>query len=235
MDVRVVLVEPEYEVNIGSIARAMKNFGLNELWLANPRVELGAEARRYAAHAQDVMGEIVVAESLDAALEGITSVVGTTATYAKRSANLKRTAITPAEFAKQAASSGGKVALLFGRESTGLTNDELNRCDFVVTIPASDEYGVLNVAVASAIVFYELFKAQNGARVRGYAEEADHDTKKRLVDLFDHLSLKAGLPAHKRRLAKRAFHNVISRAFVSKREATLIVGVFRRAAQTRRI
>lgn len=228
-----VLVEPEYEANLGSVARAMKNFGLNELWLANPRVELGPEARRYAAHAQDVMEDIVVAESLDEALGGIGSVVGTTATHGRRAMNVRRTAITPEEFAKRAISTSGKVALLLGRESTGLTNDELSRCDFVVTIPASDEYGVLNIAVASAIIFYELFKAQNEVGRRGYVEEADRDLKERLVDLFDHLSLKVGLPAHKRRLAKRAFRNIISRAFVSKREATLLMGVFRRAANPR--
>lgn len=225
-----VFVEPEHEGNVGSIARLMKNFGLGELWLVNPKVDIGAEARAFASHAQDILENAIVAESLDKAFGGASYVVGTTSVSAERFSNVMRTPITPQEFAHTVRTVKGKVALLFGRESTGLSNEELAKCDIVVTIPAHHAYRALNVASASAIMFYELWKAKLGSR-RGYVEEADREHRERLAMLFDQMCRLVGLPAHKKRMARRAFRSVMGRAFISKREATLIIGVFRELLQ----
>jgi len=230
MDVRVVLVEPEREGNIGSVARLVKNFGLDELWLVNPKPELGIEAKAYAAHAKEVLERVAITTELDKAFDGVSFVVGTTAIHAKRPSNILRISITPEELAKKAVAIKGKMALLLGRESKGLSNEELNKCDIVVTIPSSPLYRTLNVASASAIILYELWKAK-AEHPRGYFEEADQENRMRLTRLFDQFSRESGLPAYKRRLATKAFHNVISRAFISKREATLMMGVFRKICQ----
>ncbi len=231
MDVRVVFVGPEVEGNIGSMARLMKNFGLSELWLINPKTEIGAEAHAFASHAQDILENMVIADSLDEAFSDVSYVVGTTSIPAERFANVRRTPITPQEFAQTVRTVGGKVALLFGREGTGLSNEELAKCDVVVTIPAHHTYRTLNVASASAIIFYELWKARFGNR-RGYVEEASREHRERLAMLFDQMCHRAKLPENKERLTRKAFRNIIGRAFISKREATLIIGVFRELLET---
>jgi len=231
MDVRVVLVEPEHEGNIGSVARLAKNFGVEELWIVNPKTELGVESRVYAVHAKELIENAVVVKNLKEAFRGVNFIIGTTAIAAKRTTNVLRMPVTPEELGEKAASVKGKIAVLLGRESKGLSNRELDRCDVIVTIPTSPVYRTLNVASAAAIILYELWKAKLQSP-RGYFEEAGQDERMRLVRFFDRLSEESRLPVFKRRLATKAFHNVISRAFVSKREATLMMGVLRRASKT---
>ncbi len=227
---RIVLVEPEHEGNIGSIARLMKNFRLNDLWLVNPKAEIGEEARAFASHAQEILTSVTVVKALEQALSDVNYVVGTTSILAKHSSNLKRTSITPKELSRTVWEIRGKVALLLGRESTGLSNEELIRCDIIVTIPSNPAYKTLNVASASAIIFYELWKARLSNR-RGYIEEAEREYRERLLMLFEKMCKTVNLPMHKRRLAREAFKNVISRAFISNREATLLIGAFREFLQ----
>lgn len=232
MDLRIVLVEPKYDRNIGSIARLIKNFGLNELWLVTSRPDLGSDAKIFAVHAKDIVKNAVIVKDLDKALHGVNYIVGTTAIVAKKSSNVLRTAITPDELAKKIVAINGKAALLFGRESNGLSNEELNKCNIIVTIPANSLYKTLNVASAAAIILYELWKAKS-EHPRGYFEGASKNNINRLIQLFNRLSQHSGLPTHKCRLATRAFQNTISRAFISKREATLMLGVLRKSLRTK--
>jgi TrmH family RNA methyltransferase len=224
----VVLVEPEKDGNIGSIARIMKNFGLEDLFLVNPKVPLGIEARAYASHAWDIIENAVIENNLDKAIDGVRWVVGTTAIFGIRSRNIRRTSITAEEFAERISSIKGKVAILFGRESKGLSNMELEKCDVLVTIPTSPKYRSLNIAVASSIILYELYKIEKKIG-RAFIEEVDKSQKERLINFFSALAIESGLHEYKSKLAVRSFHNVIGRAFISKREASLIMGVFRRS------
>ncbi|MDQ1280249.1 MAG: hypothetical protein QG670_1512 [Thermoproteota archaeon] len=230
MNVRVILVGPEHGGNVGTVARLIKNFGFRDLWLVNPRMELGFEAEAFAAHAKDVLNRVVIVSDLDKAFEGVSFIVGTTAVHAKKTSNVFRISVTPEELAKKAVTIKGTIALLFGRESKGLSNEELRRCDVVVSIPSSPLYRTLNVSSATAILLYELWKAKS-ERPRGCFEEVSRDNLLWLIRLFDQFSQESSLPVHKRDLATKAFHNVVSRAFISKREATLMMGVFRRNLQ----
>jgi TrmH family RNA methyltransferase len=226
LDTRVILVEPEHEGNIGAIARLMMNFGLSELFIVNPMVKLGDETRAYASHAQEIITEAVIVNEINVALTGVNYSIGTTSISAKKPGNLLRTTITPEELAKTMYLINGKVALIFGRESKGLSNMELAKCDIIVTIPSSPKYKTLNIASASALIFYELWKSKTKYQ-RGYVEEANSQNRERLVDLFDKILENNGSPSHKKRLTSKAFKNIIARAFISKREATLIIGVLR--------
>jgi len=227
--IRVVLVEPEYEGNIGSIARLMKNFELNELWLVRPKTKLGKMARAYAMHAQEILVSARIVDDLSQALKCVSYVVGTTAVSAKRPSNLKRTSVTPFEFARIAASTSRRVALLFGGESAGLSNRMLESCDLTVTIPASSNYRTLNVANAAAIVFYELFKARRSAE-RTFVEEASKQDRDRMTRFFRRLSEETRIPFYKQVLAEKAFRNIIARALISRREASLMSGILRKAS-----
>ena len=231
MNIRVVLVEPEHEGNVGSIARLMKNFGLTQLWLVNPQIVLGSEAYARAVHASELLDNCCIVHNLKQACLNIEWVIGTTAIYAKKQSNLRRTTITPEELAKQSSIQRGNLALLFGREGHGLSNQELDLCDVVVSIPSSSQYQTLNIASAAAIIFYELWKKRGNQQHKRSSREVGVQTKLRLLQLFTDLVEKEGLPPHRKRLATKAFRNIISRAFISQREAHLLLGVFRRAIE----
>lgn len=230
MEIRVVFVEPEAGGNIGSVARLMKNFGISEFYLVNPKIHIGKEARALAAHAQDIMENIIIVQQLKEALNGINYVVGTTAIAAKSSSNLLRASVSARDFAQNVVKVKGKVALLLGRESIGLSNTELTSCDVVVTIPSDSAYKTLNVASASAIIFYEMWMAKLHFKLK-QTKEMSRKHRERLLQLFNDVCKILNLPNHKERLIQRAFKNIISRALISTRETTLLIGVFRKLYQ----
>jgi tRNA/rRNA methyltransferase len=225
LKVRVVLVEPEKEGNIGSVARAMKNFDLDDLWIVNPKIPIDGEARAYAMHGLNVLMAARVVRTFSEALEGAALIAGTSSVVASSTSNLLRLAITPRQMAERIKiARKGTVAIMFGRESSGLNNQELEACDFLVTIPASRNYNVLNIATAAAIVFYEIFQLKTTKSI----ELAANDSRQRLLSQLDSLMKKCGTQPHRRRLAQRAFRNIISRSLISRREASLLIGVFRK-------
>ncbi len=234
VSVRVVLVEPRVEGNIGFLVRAMKNFGLRELCLVGSEVGVGAVARAFAMHARDVLDQATSVDSINEAVTGADFVIGTTAVTAKRALNVKRTPITPAEFAKIFSSIRGKVVLLFGREGSGLTNDEIEKCDFIVSIPTDLTYPTMNITHAAAIIFYELYKATRKDEAKRVAE-ASGAQKERLIRYFTNLVGETGLQTHRQRIALRSFRNILGRSFVSSREATILMGVFKKALQRIRL
>ena len=223
-------MEPEHSGNVGSIARLMMNFGLDDLWLVSPKSPIGDEALAMASHAKEFLRDASKVSSLEEALQGVSLVAGTTSILPTRSANLLRTSVTPEEFTRIVGTTSGMTALILGRESRGLCNAELEECDIIVTIPSSHEYRALNIASAAAILFYELWKSQYGYH-RIYFKEADRDALRRLVGVFDELCSKALVSSYKRGLAVRAFLNVLARAPTSEREASLLLGVLRKTVQ----
>ena len=156
--VRIVLVETSHPGNIGGAARAMKTMGLSQLWLVRPTRYPDPQADWRAAGALDVLERAVVVDSIDAAIGDCTYVIGTST----RSRRIPWPLSTAHEFAQilRDRPDGGPVAILFGRETSGLTNDELQRCNVHLQIPANPDYPSLNVAMAVQVVCYELYQAQ---------------------------------------------------------------------------
>ncbi|MFP4545734.1 MAG: RNA methyltransferase, partial [Methanomassiliicoccales archaeon] len=153
--IRVVLVGPKIEGNVGAVARVMGNFGFQELYLVDP-CPMGDEARRRAKHAGEVLENAAVVDSLEEAVTGASLVVGTTGIASPGEKHFIRIPITPRSLAERLEDHPGSVVLLFGREDLGLSQEELGRCDLLVHIPAGREYPVLNLSHAVAIVLYEL-------------------------------------------------------------------------------
>jgi TrmH family RNA methyltransferase len=227
MTIRVVLVEPEKAGNIGAVARAMKNFALSDLCIVNSKTRLTMEARAFAMHGYDVLHRSRKVKTLRQSLRNLDLVVGTSAVASTSRSNITRVSMTPAELARRISEFEGKVGIVFGRESSGLSNEELKCCDLMVTIPANQTYNVLNIASAASIIFYELFVAQS---VRCGPPLASSVVRARLQVEFDRLVKRSGVQAHKRSLIQRSFRNIISRSFITRREASLLLGVLRRAA-----
>lgn len=161
--VRVVLVEPQEPMNVGAVARAMRNFGLSRLYVVNPGPRVGPpwaqEAYWLAVHAEEVLDRAVVAPGLLEALEGTRLVVATTG----RPRELYPAPVVPPwEVPRHVLSVEGEVALVFGRETFGLTNEELDLAHLIGTIPTAPEQPSLNLAQAVVVFAYELFKASGG-------------------------------------------------------------------------
>ena len=223
--IRVVLVEPKNEGNIGAVARAMKNFGAEDLFLVNP-CPIGVEARQRAMHGVDILDAAHVARNLKAALEGADLVVGTSGVDTANERRFARIAVQPRDLALRCRSMNGCVALLFGREDFGLFAEELERCDILVKIPASEEYPILNLSHAAAVLLYEFFlqrkRKARGRRASGLEKEKLHSA---LADLLD----ASGYPAHKIARTKIMFRRILGRAVPTKWEFHALMGVFRRA------
>lgn len=151
--IRIVMVEPSHPGNIGAAARAMKTMGLSDLRLVAPREYPSAEATSRASGAADVLSEARVCADLDEAIADATLVAGTSA----RRRRIPWPRLTARQFSDHLAreEDQARVAVLFGRESAGLTNEELHRCHLHVALPTNPEYGVLNVAAAIQLLAYE--------------------------------------------------------------------------------
>ncbi|EGQ7757992.1 tRNA (cytosine(32)/uridine(32)-2'-O)-methyltransferase TrmJ [Vibrio vulnificus] len=152
--VKVVLVGTSHSGNIGSAARAMKVMGLSQLVLVQPECEVDAQAIALASGAADIALNALVVNSLEEAVADCALVVGSSA----RSRTLEWPMLEPFECAEKFVQEGqtNHVALVFGRERTGLTNDELQRCHYHVCIPANPEYSSLNLAMAVQTLSYEI-------------------------------------------------------------------------------
>ena len=158
--VRVVLINTTHPGNIGATARAMKVMGLTSLHLVTPKIFPHADATAMASGADDILQRAVVHDSLDSALAGCALALGTSA----RLRSLPMPMYDARRAARQALQESGShdVALLFGRERYGLTNEEMMRCQFLVNIPANPDYSSLNLAQAVQIMSYELRMAALG-------------------------------------------------------------------------
>ncbi|MEG4008033.1 RNA methyltransferase [Microcoleus sp. Pol11C1] len=155
-NIRIVLVEPAGPLNVGSVARVMKNMGLHQLVLVNPQCDhLGEEARLMAVRAADILETTKVVESLPAALVGCVRAIATTGDDCRSLPTQLEEPADALPWLLEAPS-----ALIFGREDCGLTNAELNRAQRLIRIPSSDAYTSLNLAQAVAICCYELYREE---------------------------------------------------------------------------
>lgn len=153
-NVRMVLVEPAHPGNIGAAARAMKTMGLHKLYLVRPRRFPDPQAQWRAAGAKDLLDAVQVVDSLAEALADCVFVVGTTARHRRMA--WRRASPREATTQLLAKAGQGEVAVVFGREADGLTNDELDMCQMHVRIATSEAYASLNLAMAVQIFCYEL-------------------------------------------------------------------------------
>ncbi|NJM69730.1 MAG: RNA methyltransferase [Scytonema sp. RU_4_4] len=152
--VRIVLVEPAGPMNVGSIARVMKNFGLSHLVLVNPQCQaLSTEALQMAVHAKDILYSAVSVMTLPEALQGCTRAIATTARIRHWDSPLENPSTTLPWLLEEPQH---PAALIFGREDRGLSNEELNYAQRFIRIPSSSSYPSLNLATAVAICCYEL-------------------------------------------------------------------------------
>lgn len=221
---RIVLVRPENEGNIGAVARSMANFDSSELCLVSP-IGVGDEARKRAKHGNFLLDGALVVSSLDEALEGCDNVVGTTGIREAGEKKFLRNFETPREFASRVSHTRRKYAILFGPEGLGLSNEELGRCDALLSVPTSERYPVLNLSHAVTIVLYELFLTEY---VREAVKNSVSTEKERLNAHFATLLDAISYPEHKKDKARLMFRRLTGRSNLSKWEFFIMMGVITR-------
>ncbi|VXA78653.1 MULTISPECIES: tRNA (cytosine(32)/uridine(32)-2'-O)-methyltransferase TrmJ [Aeromonas] len=194
--IRIVLVNTSHTGNMGSAARAMKTMGLTRLVLVDPQALPDDGAHALAAGASDVLANARVVSTLDEAIADCGLVIGTSA----RSRTLSWPMLDPREAGEKAVGEGMQhpVALVFGRERTGLTNDELQKCHYHVAIPANPEYSSLNLAMAVQTICYEVRMCWLQDQAPEVESEADYPSAHQLEGFYQHLEqtlLKTGFIA----------------------------------------
>ena len=226
-DVRVVLVSPRNEGNVGAVARSMGNFGFHDLTMVRP-CEIGDEGFKRAKHAGDIIRQAKMLENVEEAVRGCSLVVGTSGIITHGERHFVRIPITPKQLAERLKDYEGEVAILFGPEDTGLAQEDLMKCDILVHIPASDEYPVLNLSHALTIVLYELHAAAvplSGPR------QASNVERERLFQFFDDLLDAVDYPEFRKEKTKVMFRRMMGRAVPTKWEFHTIMGVLGDAAK----
>jgi tRNA/rRNA methyltransferase len=225
---RIVLVEPAGPINVGSIARVMKNFGLHQLVLVNPQCDhLSEEALRMAVHAKEILASAVVVETLPAALQGCVKAIATTGRVRGWEVPLEnpRTALPwLLESPEQ------PVALIFGREDRGLSNEELNYAQRFVHIPTSENYLSLNLATAVAICCYELAQCVVPSQTQPSitSEPAPLDVVEAYYQQLESLLLQIGyLYPHTAASRMEKFRQLYNRAHLQTTEVAMLRGILR--------
>lgn len=230
----VVVVEPETPGNVGTIARAMKNFGLSELKLVDPPESVfdrDGEAYGFAGHArEDVLPNADVV-SFEDVVESYYTVGCTAVTGEDGRRHVRYPFRTPAELAESLRTVDAPVALVFGREGTGLNNDELARIDEICSIPASAEYPVLNLGQAATVLLYELreLTVAETQLPDVEVERAEEPDVERFYDYVGEFLDASGYSPHKREKTGRLVRRLFGRAHPTDREVHTLMGVFRRA------
>ena len=224
----VVLVAPQGGLNIGSVARAMANFGFSDLRLVNPEVDhLGNDARLMAVKAATILEEASIYPDLPAALADCHLAFGTTRRFGK----YREDFLGPNEIFEASAPyvSQGRIALVFGREDRGLLTEEIDLCQRFVTIPTRDELPSMNLAQAVSLCLYETAtgssdKAHNPGRIRlasGETLESMYQHMRQTLLDIDYLDQQN--PDH----ILHTFRRIFGRAKLNDREVRILRGMLR--------
>lgn len=237
--IRIVLVEPSHGGNIGGCARAMKTMGLSRLVLVAPQAYPSAEATARAVGAEDVLKDAQLCGSLEEAIADCSLVIGTSA----RNRRIPWPQLTPAAAAAQLRShtedpaSPGEAAVLFGRERTGLTNDELDHCRYLLNIPANPAFSSLNLACAVQVVACEIWTVHQLRSTPTVAEMLGEPlaTQQEIQGLYDHLERimieTQFLDPDNPRLLMRRIMRLFNRTQITANEINILRGILSALAQ----
>ena len=219
----VTVVEPQYPVNLGHIARLVKNFGVSKLCLVRPKVDMSV-ALIYASHATDVLENAEVV-SLSQLRKNNDLLVATTAVEAKRRSNVIRRSMKPEEAARYLRSVA-TASLVLGRDTTGLTNEEIKMCDMTTVVETGSRYKTLNVSHAAAILLYlvsrdaEVFRTSSRMAREVFAES-----------LYG-LALASRVPSHRLRNMQEMGKRLAASSRLGDEQLMLMSSVFRKAMGT---
>ena len=224
----VTVVGAEYPVNLGYTARLMKNFGVRKLYLVGPRCDMKA-ASVYASHGSDILKDAEVV-TLPKVRKAHDFLLATTSIRARRGANVNRTSVKPEEAVKRILASES-ASIVFGRDTTGLTNEELALCDLVTTVDTRTEYRALNISHSVAILLYltSAARAEEGTFQRPVASRASREKREAFSRYAYQLATAAGMQEHRAERMVQVARRVALKSDVNSKELGLLVSLMRKA------
>lgn len=230
-NIRVVLVRQMYGGNLGAICRAMKNMGLSELVMVNPNPDLDFyEAQKYALHADDILENRRQVDSVKEAVDDCVIVAATTGLKGLYRSHTR----TPRELAPRLLESAqnNKVALVFGPENHGLSNEEMQYATHLVTIPSTDAYSSLNLAQAVMVCCYELYVAsEQYTPPKEFHPEAPVVMRERFFDLWRQMLLDIKFCDDvKIDHMMMGFRRIFGRGYLSEADVNILMGLARQAS-----
>jgi len=228
--IEVILLEPEHEGNVGAVCRAMANFGFTKLIVVNPQCDL--ENDEFYKRAKHSKGKIDI--KIRKKFPKYDLLVGTTAKI-NTDYNIKRSPVLSEDLAMKIIplAKKNKVGILFGREGIGLTNEEVEGCDFIVSINSSKKYSTLNLSHAVVIILYELHKNMKSAKLADNIEMASKVDMKHLLKLMNGVIGKFDFGStHKNNIQKKIWKGAFSRAVLTKREAHGMMGLLNKLSKS---
>ena len=228
---KVVLVETSHPGNIGAVARAMKNMGMNQLRLVKPKYFPHADATARASGADDVLKTASVHDSLQDAIADCQIVLGASA----RDRTISWPSVTARESAEKwvEAASAINIALVFGRENSGLKNHELDLCHYLLRIPCNAEYSSLNLAAAVQVVCYELFIASGQECTSSIGDRGEEPlaTAEQMEGFYLHLQQTMAdigfLHPERSKSIMRRLRRLFNRAGLDTKELDILRGILR--------
>jgi len=225
---RIVLMEPAGPINVGSIARVMKNFGLQQLVIVNPQCDpLSIEAIKMAVHAKEILQSALLVQTLPEALEGCVRVIATAGRVSSWETPLENPRSALPWLLEEAEK---PVALIFGREDRGLSNEELNYAQRFVSIPSSESYQSLNLAMAVGICCYELAQFTEPAETQSLpqTELAPWEMLEAYYQQLESLLLTIGyLYPHTAASRMEKFRQLYNRTHLQTTEVAMLRGILR--------
>ena len=236
--IKIILVETSHPGNIGAVARAMKNMNISNLSLVSPKIFPSAEATSRASGADDILARATVCSSLQEAIADCNMVIGASA----RCRTISWPEMTPRECAEKIAitESGNKVAIIFGRENSGLKNHELDLCHFLLRIPCNSEYSSLNIAAAVQVVCYELFVAADQQKTiiigdRGKTPKATATQMESFyIHLYQALADIGFMHPDKSKSIMRRLRRIYNRVELDIKELDILRGILRMSQDNQR-
>lgn len=232
-NIRIVLVQTFHPGNIGAAARALKNMGLSQLYLVQPRCFPDPEAESRAAGAKDLLANAVVVDSVEEAIADCQLVIGTSAR--ERSYDLPLLDLETAAVQAVQEAHSGQIAILFGRETMGLNNAEMLLCNRHLYIDANPDYPVLNVAQAIQLVCYELRRAARKTAAEAVTE-APYPRQQEMVLFYEHLErvlreTRFIIPQHEGRVMDK-LRRYFNRSRPEKSELGMLRGILASVEET---
>ncbi len=231
---KIVLVETSHPGNIGGVARAMKNMTMNQLCLVSPKIFPSADATSRAAGSDDILSSAIIYDSLQDAIADCQVVLGASA----RDRTISWPELTARECAEKFVinsdnKSKDKIAIVFGRENSGLKNHELDLCHYLLRIPCNSAYSSLNLAAAVQVVCYELFIA-SGQKMESTIGDKDQESLASTLQMelfYEHLQQTLAdigfLHADKSKSIMRRLRRIYNRVALDTKEVDILRGILR--------
>jgi TrmH family RNA methyltransferase len=228
--ISVILVEPEWASNVGAVTRVMANFDFKELVLINPKCNTDdLDAVKRAKHGVSILKKAKITDFSH--LKRFDYLIATTAKLGS-DYNIPRLPITPEELSIRLSKLDLRrknVGIVFGREGEGLHNSEIKKCDFIVSIPSSTKYATLNLSHSVGIVLYELSKRLSSDKIGEKIQLVSKKEKDNLMKLINSVINSVEFSTkEKKETQKLVWKRLISKSFLSKREAFALFGFFRK-------